>query len=108
MPAMRVPAFRCGTDWLSWLVGTDPAMEDGEVHRTVCFSNFNNGCKYSESIKERIKKNKKAKNKKQKTKGKNRKQRYSGQADHHAFSTTTNKITSENDRYERKKQRNKF
>ena len=79
---MRVPAFRCGTDWLSWLVGTDPAMEDGEVHRTVCFSNFNNGCKYSESIKERIKKNKKTKNKtkqktkqnkKQKTKGKNRK-----------------------------------
>ena len=30
MPTMRVPAFRCGTDWLGWLVGTDPAMEDGE------------------------------------------------------------------------------
>ena len=28
MPTM--PAFRCGTDWLGWLVGTDPAMEDGE------------------------------------------------------------------------------
>ena len=52
MPTVRVPAFRCDTDWLGWLVGTDPAMEDGEVHRTVCFSNFNNGCKYSESIKE--------------------------------------------------------
>ena len=68
MPTMRVPVFRCGTDWPSWLVGTDPAMEDGEVHRTVC--------KYSESIKERIKKqknnnNKKSNNNKQKTKGKN-------------------------------------
>ena len=62
---MREPAFRCGTDWLGWLVGTDPAMEDGEVHRTVCCRNFNNGCKYSESIKERIKKQK---NKQQKTK----------------------------------------
>ena len=61
---MRVPAFRCGTDWLGWLFGTDPAMEDGKVHRTVCFSNFNNGCKYSESIKERIKKNKTRQNKK--------------------------------------------
>ena len=67
---MRVPAFRCGTDLLGWLVGTDPAMEDGEVHRTVCFSNFNSGCKYSESIKERIKKQKTNQNKKQKTKGK--------------------------------------
>ena len=63
---MRVPAFRCGTDWPGWLVGTDPAIEDGEVHRTVCFSNFNDGCKYSESIKERIKKTKKQKNKKTK------------------------------------------
>ena len=70
MPTMRVPAFRCGTDWLGWLVGTDPAMEDGKVHRTVCFSNFNNGCKYSESIKERIKTKTKKQNKKQKTKGK--------------------------------------
>ena len=59
---MRVPAFRCGTDWPGWLVGTDPAIEDGEVHRTVCFSNFNYGCKYSGSIKERIQKqNKKTK-----------------------------------------------
>ena len=70
MPAMRVPAFRCGTDWLSWLVGTDPAMEDGEVHRTVCFSNFNNRCKYSESIKERIKKIRKQKTKNRKRKEK--------------------------------------
>ena len=69
MPTMRVPAFRCGTDWLGWLFGTDPAMEDGKVHRTVCFSNFNNGCKYSESIKERIKK------KQNKTKQKNRKRK---------------------------------
>ena len=57
MPTMRVPVFRCGTDWPSWLVGTDPAMEDGEVHRTVC--------KYSESIKERIKKQKNNNKKKQ-------------------------------------------
>ena len=65
---MRVPAFRCGTDWPGWLVGADPAIEDGEVHRTVCFSNFNYGCKYSGSIKERIQKqNKKTK------KNKNRK-----------------------------------
>ena len=65
---MRVLAFRCGIDWLGWLVGTDPAMEDGEVHRMVCFSNFNNGCKCSESIKERIKKQKQ----KQKTGKKNK------------------------------------
>ena len=53
-----------------WLVGTDPAIEDGEVHRKVCFSNFNDGCKYSESVKERIKKQK---NKKTKTKNKKNK-----------------------------------
>ena len=73
MPTMRVPAFRCGTDWLGWLVGTDPAMEDGEVHRTVCFSNFNNGCKYSESIKERIKTKKQTT--KNKTKNRKRKEK---------------------------------
>lgn len=73
MPAMRVPAFRCGTDWLGWLVGTDPAMEDGEVHRTVCFSNFNYGCKYSESIKERMKNKNKNKNNKQKTENERKK-----------------------------------
>ena len=64
---MRVLAFRCGTDWPGWLVGTDPAIEDGEVDRTVCFSNFNDGCKYSESIKERIKKKQKTENERKKS-----------------------------------------
>ena len=48
MLTTRVPAFRCGTDWPGWLFGTGPTMEDDEVHRTVCFTNSDNGCKYSE------------------------------------------------------------
>ena len=39
MPTKRVPAFRCDTDWSGWLDGAHPTVEDGEVQRTVCFSN---------------------------------------------------------------------
>ena len=72
MLTTRVPAFRSGTDWPGWLVGTDPTMEDDEVHRTVCFNNRDNGCKYSEkyeikNIKTKQNKKQKQTTKKQKT-----------------------------------------
>ena len=50
MPTMRVPAYRCGTNWLGWLDGAHPIVEDGEVSGTVCFSNRPTGCKYSIEI----------------------------------------------------------
>ena len=50
MPTTRVPAYRCGTVWSGWLAGSHPTMEDGEVSRTVCFSNRPTGCKYSIEI----------------------------------------------------------
>ena len=37
MPTMHVPANRCRTNWLGWLDGAHPIVEDGEVSRTVCF-----------------------------------------------------------------------
>ena len=45
MPTTRVPAFRCGTHWPGWLDGAHPTVEDGEVQRTVCFSDRFTGCK---------------------------------------------------------------
>ena len=50
MPTTRVPAFRCGTDWSGWLDGAHPTVEDGEVSRTVCFSDRSTGCTYSIEI----------------------------------------------------------
>ena len=47
MPTTRVPAYRCGTGWPGWLDGAHPTVEDGEVHRKVCFSDRSTGCKYS-------------------------------------------------------------
>ena len=44
MPTTRVPAYKCGTDWSGWLDGAHPTVEDGEVKRTVCFSNRPTGC----------------------------------------------------------------
>ena len=48
MPTTRVPAFRCGTDWSGWLDGAHPTVEDGEILRTVCFSDRSTGCKFSQ------------------------------------------------------------
>ena len=45
MPTTRVPAFRCGTNWSGWLITAHPTVEDGEVLRTVCFSDRATGCK---------------------------------------------------------------
>ena len=45
MPTTRVPAFRCGTDRPGWLDKAHPAVEDGEVSGTVCFSDSGTGCK---------------------------------------------------------------
>ena len=50
MPTTRVQAFSCGTDWPGWLDGAHPTVEDGDVLRTVCFSDHSTGCKYSTNI----------------------------------------------------------
>ena len=50
MPTTRVPAYRCGTTWSGWLDGSHPTVEDGEVSRTVCFSDRSTGCKYKTRI----------------------------------------------------------
>ena len=50
MPTTRVPVFRCGTGWSGWLMTAHPTVEDGEVQRTVCFSNRPTGCKYLTNI----------------------------------------------------------
>ena len=50
MPTTRVPAFRCGTGWSGWLMNAHPTVEDGEVKRTVCFSDRFTGCKYLTNI----------------------------------------------------------
>ena len=47
MPTTRVSAYRCGTNWSGWLNGAHPTLEDGEVYRTVCFSDRFSGCKHS-------------------------------------------------------------
>ena len=44
MPTTRVPAFRCGTYLSGWLNGAHPSVEDGEVSRTICFSDRVHGC----------------------------------------------------------------
>ena len=50
MPTTRVPAYKCGADWSGWLNGAHPTVEDGEVKRTVCFSDRSTGCKYAINI----------------------------------------------------------
>ena len=53
LPTTYVPAYRCGTDWSGWLDGAHPIVEDGEVQRTVCFSNRPSRtpiCKFSTKI----------------------------------------------------------
>ena len=50
MPTTRVPAYRCGADWSGWLDGSHPTVEDGEVQRTVCFSDRSTGCQYIKEI----------------------------------------------------------
>ena len=50
IPTTRVPPYRCGTDWSGWLYGAHPAVEDGEVRSTVCFSDRSTGCKFSANI----------------------------------------------------------
>ena len=50
MPTTRVPAYRCDTDWSSWLDGAHPSVEDDEVLRKACFGNRPTGCKYPTEI----------------------------------------------------------
>ena len=47
MSTTRVPVFSCGTQWSGWLDGAHPTVEDGEVKRTVCFSDRFSGCKHT-------------------------------------------------------------
>ena len=54
MPTMRVPAYRCGTDWSGWLDGAHPTVEDGEVYRKVCFSDRKTGCEFQLKIVDHI------------------------------------------------------
>ena len=100
MPTTRVPAFRCYTDSPGRLVGTDPTMGDGKVHRTVCFINRDNGCKYSEKYKI---KNIKTKQNKQTNKQKTENVRKKSEilifwTNRSLFSMTTDKITCETER----------
>ena len=50
MPTMRVPANRCRTNRSGWLKGAHPTVEDGEVQRTVYFSDRSTGCQHSINI----------------------------------------------------------
>ena len=50
MPTTRVSAFKCGTVHSGWLDGAHPTVEEGKVHRTVCFSDRSTGCKYLKKI----------------------------------------------------------
>ena len=50
MPTTRVPANSCGTSRSGWLKGAHPTVEDGEVQRTVCFSDRSTGCQQSINI----------------------------------------------------------
>ena len=54
MPTTRVPAYRCGAYWSGWLDGAPPTVEDGEILRTVCFSDRSTGCKFSTDISVKI------------------------------------------------------
>ena len=50
MPTTRVPAYRCSTELSGWLDDAHPTVEDGEIERTVCFSDRTTGCKMSRYI----------------------------------------------------------
>ena len=50
MPTMRVSVFRCGTVHSGWLSGAHPTVEEGKVHRMVCFSDRSAGCERSMKI----------------------------------------------------------
>ena len=50
MPTTRVPAYRCSTVWSGWLDDAHPTVEDGEIQRTVCFSDRTTGCKILRDI----------------------------------------------------------
>ena len=50
MPTTHVPAYRCGAEWSGWLFDAHPTVEDGEVHRRVCFSDRSTGCKHGQGI----------------------------------------------------------
>ena len=50
MPTKRVDAYHCGTVWSGWLDGAHPTLKDGEVHRTVCFSDRPTGWLVSQKL----------------------------------------------------------
>ena len=50
MPTTRVSTFRCGTVHSGWLDGVHPTVEEGKVHRMVCFSHRSTGCEHLKKI----------------------------------------------------------
>ena len=50
MPTSLVPSYRCGTVYSGWLNGSHPSVEDGEVDRRVCFSDYRNHCRGTTKI----------------------------------------------------------
>ena len=50
MPTMRVPAYRCGTVQSGWLDDDHPTVKNGEVQKTVCFTDRTTGCKIKRKI----------------------------------------------------------
>ena len=53
MPTQAVPRRACGTSSSGWLSGTHPREVDGIVERTVCFTDFENTCRWTKTIRVR-------------------------------------------------------
>ncbi|XP_078062216.1 uncharacterized protein LOC144488067, partial [Mustelus asterias] len=51
IPETRVAPGHCSTHHPGWLQGSHPTLEQGEVNRTVCFTEKNNECKWEREIK---------------------------------------------------------
>ena len=43
--------WRCGTRYSGWLNGSHPSVAEGVVARNVCYSDYNDCCKWSNNIK---------------------------------------------------------
>ena len=48
-----IPMFRCGTDVPGWLSGVHPTVAEGVVTRRVCYTWYNNCCKWNNTIRVR-------------------------------------------------------
>ena len=48
-----IPMFRCGTEVPGWLSGVHPTVAEGVVTRRVCYTWYNNCCKWNNTIRVR-------------------------------------------------------